>query len=304
LGEAVKVSADRLAWRSFWLGLASLVFLFMTGIPAVYYGIRSLLRMRFSKPGPRDRFAAVSGTIMGAVFGLTGGFLVIMAGMLLAVGYYSLDIVSDPGQIRQQFESNFEPTPLGKLKPHRLASVFNSQYFFDFVDNRNSGQRNIRVHMIHCKPNMQQMRNQVIGHLSKRTVTSTLQLERRDSEILKWEMGGRQIDVRKTTFDIVGQESGEADPSESESPDEPNDQIAEAKASDTIENELDEVDSATDDESEVKVLADTTQVVQYFGFYSDEQGMTGMTVATRFPNPNLSESQIKKMFAEIKHKSR
>ena len=82
LGEEKKTSADRLAWRSFWLGLSSLLCMFFTGIPAIYYGIRSLLRMRFIKPRPKDRFAAVSGTLMGGCFGMSGAVIACFAAII------------------------------------------------------------------------------------------------------------------------------------------------------------------------------------------------------------------------------
>ena len=49
IGTGVKANAPRekTASRSLWLGLSSIILLFFTGIPAIYYGIKSLLKKSF-----------------------------------------------------------------------------------------------------------------------------------------------------------------------------------------------------------------------------------------------------------------
>ena len=88
-GKVETDATDRLAWRSFWLGLSSILFLFFTGIPAIYYGVRSLLRMRFVKPKKRDRAAAIAGTTMGGCFGIFVSFF------RFPVGNHRTDCVPD-----------------------------------------------------------------------------------------------------------------------------------------------------------------------------------------------------------------
>ena len=90
---------DRMAWRSLWLGLASIVLVFFTGIPAIYYGVRSLLRMRYRPAEKRDRTAAIAGVGLGSIFGLVIGPCVAMFGLIVLVGFMSAERTSDPIEI-------------------------------------------------------------------------------------------------------------------------------------------------------------------------------------------------------------
>ncbi len=289
LGEAEKVSADRWAWRSFWLGLSSLILLFITGIPAIYYGVRSLLRMRFSRPGPGDRMAAIAGTIMGSVFGLFGGMIVIGFGVILAATFLTMDVRKNPAQIVELFGTIFEQPPPAKLTPTRGAKILNAQYFFDFVDSTSPKQRTIRVHLVHYRPNLQQPTGQIIAHLRGRTLSSDIKLEETDSRILNWKMGGQDIEVRKTVFDIVADAAVEASPDGSTTL--PNNEVSQS------------VSGTTDAASPKPVIAETSQVAQYFGFYKNAAGVTGMCVSIRYPNSNIPETQVQEMFANVKHRA-
>jgi len=64
--------AGRFAWRSLWLGIASIFLLFLTGLPAIWYGVRSLLQMRFVRSQKGDRKAAAAGITLGLLFGIFG----------------------------------------------------------------------------------------------------------------------------------------------------------------------------------------------------------------------------------------
>ena len=74
------------AWWSLWLGLASIVLIFFTGIPAVYLGIKALLKMRYQKVTNLTRFAAVGGVAIGGVWGVMCG-----GGLFVTVGFGGFD---------------------------------------------------------------------------------------------------------------------------------------------------------------------------------------------------------------------
>ena len=125
LGEEQKTSADRLAWRSFWLGLSSLVFLFLTGIPAIYYGIRSMLRMRFTKPRPKDQFAAVSGTMLGGCFGVIGGGMIVSFAAILGFTLLSVNRPATQEEKLEMYAGVFASDPPA-LHLDRAVSVLQS----------------------------------------------------------------------------------------------------------------------------------------------------------------------------------
>ena len=90
---------DRMAWRSLWLGLASILLMFFTGFPAIYYGVRSLLRMRYRPTAKRDRTAAVAGVGLGAFFGLVIGPCISLFGLMILIAVMSTDRSTDPVEI-------------------------------------------------------------------------------------------------------------------------------------------------------------------------------------------------------------
>ena len=103
--SATSAEANRFAWRSFWLGLSSIVLLFLTGIPAIWYGVRSLLEMRYVQSQKHDRKAAVAGVSLGVIFGILGsGLLAIIGGFALIISFAIVDTV-DPQKIREISES-------------------------------------------------------------------------------------------------------------------------------------------------------------------------------------------------------
>jgi len=105
------------AWRSLWLGLASILLLFLTGIPAIWYGVRSLLRMRFVRSQPKDRKAAIAGVALGVIFGIAGTALVGLVGGIIAIVVFSIEETKDPERINEilatigslDVPSGFEP---------------------------------------------------------------------------------------------------------------------------------------------------------------------------------------------------
>ena len=79
--------------RSLWLGVASIVLLFLTGIPAIWYGVRSLLKMRFVRSQRGDRKAATIGAVLGLIFGIFGlAFVSVAGGIALILTLVQKDI--------------------------------------------------------------------------------------------------------------------------------------------------------------------------------------------------------------------
>jgi hypothetical protein len=270
LGEEKKTSADRLAWRSFWLGLSSLVFIFFTGLPAIYYGIRSLLRMRFTKPRPKDRFAAVAGTMMGGCFGLCGAFVAAFAA-IIAITLSTVDSASTEQEKAQHFSRVFENEMPPELLIEKAVSVLNSQHFFDLVDHEEPEQRAVRVHLLHHNSNFQPLRSQVVMQLRGRIMKiPNHELVEKSSERLTWKMLDQDIEVRKVIYAIHPNEDEEE------------------------ENAQTETESSGDANS-----ADGT-AIQYYGICKSPYGYTGMSVTTKQPQAVFTEEKIRELFAALK----
>lgn len=267
LGEEKKTSADRLAWRSFWLGLASLVFIFFTGLPAIYYGIRSLLRMRFTKPRPKDRFAAVAGTMMGGCFGMFGAFVAAFAA-IIAVALSTVDSASTDEEKAQHFSRVFENEMPPELLIEKTVSVLNSQHFFDFVDHEEPEQRTVRIHLLHHNSNFQPLRSQVVVQLRGRIIQiPDHKLVVENSERLTWKMLDQDIEVRKVVYEIQPRKDKDAE---------------------------DETDPAED------AVSPNGTAIQYYGICKSPLGYTGMSVTVQQPQAVFTEEKIRKMFASLK----
>ena len=98
IDSGVKANApvDKFARRSLWLGISSIILLFFTGIPAIYYGVKSLMRSKYTSVRPGDRRAAIAGTALGTIFGVFLGTCVvgtavsIIAAVVVGVGLVTI----------------------------------------------------------------------------------------------------------------------------------------------------------------------------------------------------------------------
>lgn len=97
--KAALEKTDRMAKWSFWLGLSSLFLLMLTGIPALVLGIRSLRRMRFRSVDKREKFQAITGTILGLLFGVFGGTCAILAAIVIGFFVSTYENTSDSDRV-------------------------------------------------------------------------------------------------------------------------------------------------------------------------------------------------------------
>lgn len=199
-GTVESVPTDRLAWRSFWLGLSSIVLLFITGLPAIYYGIKSLMRMRFSKPKTSDRVAAIVGTSMGGCFGIVVGAMVLLVGgaflFALATKYGS----EDPAEIRQLLAESCELQVPEDAQPVAYQTVFmNSQRNFRFANSTERNQQSLYISLHTASSSMQVHRTQLLAIISGARKPSGKPF---NSKKLKWTVNNEVCDVQKNTYRI------------------------------------------------------------------------------------------------------
>ena len=268
-GQVEKVETHRLAWRSFWLGLSSVFLLFLTGLPAIYYGIRSLLRMRFVKPKSSDRAAAIAGTALGGCFGIIVGFVAVCLAIIGLIGYLTYQESNNQVEVVQRCEKFFEFDFPAGIIPIKATSLFNNVRSFDFADGNQVSQRMISIRLRHDGANIQTNKERFIATLRSRRVRNQSMGKPQPSETLKWEMDGEVVDVRKTIYSRPHQ------PVE----DEPNSAAVPAGA----------------DAPEKMV-----ETHQYYAYLSRPKGFYGLVVVFEPNGIDLSESDVKAIFANIK----
>ena len=199
-GKIEKVPTNKLAWRSFWLGISSIILMPITGIPAMYYGIRSLLRMRFVQTKPGDRAAAVIGTALGGCFGLFFGFLAMMVLGIGLASYMTYNTYDSPDEVTQRCDEIFEFEVPSGFKPVKAETALGLQKSFDFADKNDESQRTARLHLRYLGSAMQTNEARLIESLASKSVKGEFGAVR-SSELKRWTMIGEETDVRKTVFE-------------------------------------------------------------------------------------------------------
>lgn len=269
-GQVEKVATHRLAWRSFWLGLLSICLLFITGLPAVYYGIRSLLRMRFVRPKPSDRAAAIVGTALGGCFGVFIGFIVCCLAIIGLIGYLTFSQSEDEAVIVQKCNETFEFQIPAGIKPVRATSLFNNQRAFQFADHKKASQRRVRIQLMHDGVSIQTNRDRFLTSLSRQKVNDQDMGKSQRTEMLKWEMDGEVVDVRKTIY---------RRPRRSNASDSPSD------------------DSQSEDDESSPDLVETHQ---YIAYLFRPTGYYGLAVVFEPEGFDLSETDVQEIFANTR----
>lgn len=163
---------DRMAKWSFWLGLSSLVLLMFTGIPALVLGIRSLRRMRFRAVDRREKFQALTGTLLGLVFGVFGGTCAISIAVLAGYFFSSFEVTSDPEKVKAltdsvaTFDNSLELIPMDGV-------AFLNFKILQYADQPKKADAKVRMLLLefHMQPNPQQintiLKDKFVGNKSE-----------------------------------------------------------------------------------------------------------------------------------------
>lgn len=195
--------ANRLAWRSLWLGLSSIVFLCFTGIPAIWLGIRSLLQMRFTQKRIQDQRAAVVGVAMGLLFGILGSAIAIVAGLLVVVFSWTTSSPETPEEILAFQESIGKielPDSIQPVRGRGMIGQFKQTMWDDSSESKED--QSCRIRIVRGMQNSQIGRGQ-IAELRDMNLGLDLKIEP-NPEIseLSWQFCGKPIVVVKTVMKV------------------------------------------------------------------------------------------------------
>jgi hypothetical protein len=198
-GVEQKGSADRLAWRSLWLGLASFVLLFFTGIPAIYYGVKSLLKMRFTPAKSSDRAAAIAGTALGGCVGVVFGFFLVAVVIMIAVIYSMRVDTRIAAEVHETCATRYDFVAPEFCNKFRSLSILNGRrFYFEFQDDANDEWLEI---MLLSDQDAVQNKTVFFMQLNERPDNLGTKTEI-SSEILNWEFSGQPSEVRKRVFKV------------------------------------------------------------------------------------------------------
>jgi hypothetical protein len=252
-----QTAPDKWARRSLWLGISSVLFLCFTGLPALYLGFRSLLRMRHIKARPEDRAAAIAGTILGALFGLLGGFCLLSTGAMALVVVLTFEVVRDEEQVLGMLAETAHIELPADIKPESGLRILNSQTRIQFTDSNDAAKRRVMVLLMHFAPIMQGNINQLPNELRNAKFHSSVRGDIKSREILAWQMNGVPVDIVKQ-IELI-EENPE---SENSNPD----------------------------------VEKRAELHRYFGHFRTYLGVYGLLVIARQPESGISEDEIRKIF--------
>jgi len=199
-GKVEKVATDRLAWRSLWLGISSILLLTITGIPAIYYGVRSLLRMRFVKPERRDQAAAIIGTTLGGCFGIFVGFIAVCGLMMGLINYLTYEQSTEPAEVAERCGQYFEfSSP--HVVPIRASATMYSQYLFDFADSPEIENRKLVIRLAFIRAGLQPNDAVMTQQLRKQRCGKTsFGDNHEETKFTDWQFSGRPVTVTKSVY--------------------------------------------------------------------------------------------------------
>lgn len=265
-GKIENVAADRLAWRSFWLGISSILLLMITGIPAMYYGIKSLLRMRFVKPKRSDQAAAMVGTMLGGCFGIFGGFIGLCALIIALISFLTSSETKDAAQVVQQCSQYFDFESPEVIPTKAVAKA--STHVFEFANKDKLEDRSVAIRLIFLQ-NALQPNDAIMHRLLKSMKINKMKLGKHlGSEFLDWKMNSNDIEIRKAIFD--------------RRPDDP-DSNSNASPS--------PADTNSDGDFDAEIIRQGI-TRQYIGYQRYQNGLYGVAIAFEPVNADLTEADV------------
>ncbi len=257
-GKIEKVATDQLAWRSFWLGISSILFLTITGIPAIYYGVRSLLRMRFIRPERRDRAAAIIGTTLGGCFGIFVGIIAVCSLFFGLINYWTYEETTDATEVAQRCSRYFEfASP--RVIPVKASSAMNSQYLFDYADQTDIESQALGIRLAFIRAGIQPNETTMGIQLKKMRAGKSSFGANHEAEFLDWQFNGQPINVKKSVFSRT-------------------------------------VNPGSDEET----TEETHRL--YWGYVHGNHGVHGMSVVFDPDRCDLTDSEVKEIFASTRVK--
>lgn len=209
-GKDQTSTADRLAWKSLYFGIASFLFCAFTGIPAFIYGVRSLMRMRFNTPRKADQIAAVTGTILGSFFGVFGSLVLMIssvAGLLLWNQFSRSD---SPEEISQLYAEYFRSEIPRDLEPLEGSQAIKGQAVFMFADSTDADHQTVLLYLQYSRAAAQPLRPQIEANLRRARLSQITSSEPEEVTRLDWLIFDTEVPITKSVF-VEQTEEGEVE---------------------------------------------------------------------------------------------
>lgn len=192
---------SRHARRSLWLGLVSIFLLFLTGIPAIWYGVSSLLQMRFVRSRKRDRQAAAAGVTLGVLFGVFwSGFVLSFGGVILFFMMINEDTFNPVriAEIRSEIGSIEVPADFVALEANIMKGQFQR---VNWQDGRMASDAEGRIRLVKAKFRSQIGSAHIFGPKLEFDIHQDIDVDASagERETVLWQFAGKERKIVKVT---------------------------------------------------------------------------------------------------------
>jgi hypothetical protein len=215
------VSSNRFAWRSLWFGISSILLAFLTGIPAIYYGIRSFIQMARAPARSRDQTAAAVGIMLGCFGTVFVSILALTVSIGVIAAFFLTDGNTDPDEVLAMQQKICSVELPDELKPQMWSSTTEKHdrvYFYesrlidedgnlfepktpeDLKSKEYKADTIARIGITRSIPQFEFNRANFHRDLKRMKLEEDWELKPIEtvSETLNWKMGGEDVAVTKT----------------------------------------------------------------------------------------------------------
>lgn len=131
---------------SFMLGIASIIFMLLAGVPAIFLGVKALRQIRRGEANPTGRLFARIGVLLGAT---TTSFWVLMIFSVVAAVYLAFANIevldSETGGVAAEHQKYYIVPQLGDVEPSNYTDVGHLFRFARLRNNREESETYCRV---------------------------------------------------------------------------------------------------------------------------------------------------------------
>ena len=193
--------ASRYARRSFWLGISSILLLFLTGIPAIWYGVRSLLQMRFVRCESKDRKSAAAGIALGVIFSIAGAAAVTLVGGIAIMMVMMFEETKDPQRIQEILATMGTIDFPDDFQPIEAAEIRGQFTIVNWRDGMNAADAQARARLVMGIPKAPNGKMQINRPRDDFELHRDIKVDlgNKQVETLSWQFAGQSSDIEKTT---------------------------------------------------------------------------------------------------------
>ena len=306
-GEKGSGNQNREAWLSLLLGISSFFFSCLTGLPAVFFGIRALRKMRYLPTSGRAKVAAIIGIVTGGFIGtlLIGSiFLVVGAGFGVSRSIEEHENPAVTTKLSKQFSSFDSNVPdLKSRKFFKLPSLVEYAVWTDDqldVHWLKDGAPRTVYHWQDSNRSVRIVAGKASGWIHPLNIHQVLRdtyLIRRESkkqigkEKLDWKFLGEDAEVLKVVFQESQSEESQSDKFSDENT------SADVDTNNSAENDQPpNSDSEVSPDSEISLL----QIDHYSTYVKIDDKYYTMVFVHRPAKSNQSQDDVRRVFESYK----